>query len=64
LGIVEVCGDGDDCVLDISSEVVLSDLLHLDEDESGDFFRGVKFLLSLDLNFDVWLSVFADDFVG
>ena len=40
LGIVEVSGHGDDGMLDVLTEVVLSDLLHLGEDHGGNFFGG------------------------
>jgi hypothetical protein len=52
LGIVEISGNGDDGIVDIISEVILSDVLHLGKDHSGDFFSLEFLLFSLERNDD------------
>jgi hypothetical protein len=52
LGIVEISGNGDDGIVDLISEVILSDFLHLGKDHSGDFFSLEFLLFSLERNDD------------
>jgi len=62
LSIVEVSGDGNDCVNNSSSEEGFSDFLHFDEDHSGDFFSGVLLRLTGAIsNLDVRLGVLLDE---
>ena len=61
LGVVEVCGDGDNSVVDGSTEVSLSGLAHLDEDHGGDLLRGEVLGLALELDLAHWLAGLVDD---
>ena len=61
LGVVEVGWDGDNGVVDGSSQVCLSGLAHLDQDHGGDLLWGELLDLSLELNLDDWLSGLVND---
>jgi len=64
LGVVEVGGDGDDSVVDGTTEVRLSSLTHLDQDHGRDFLRGELLDLTLELNLDDGLGGLVDDLEG
>mmetsp|Transcript_29898 Transcript_29898/g.95790 ORF Transcript_29898/g.95790 Transcript_29898/m.95790 type:complete len:670 (+) Transcript_29898:1155-3164(+) len=64
LGIVEVCRNGNDSVLDLLAEECLSSLLHLCENHGGNLLRRVSLLLSPELDLDVWLAPLVNDIVG
>jgi len=64
LGIVEVCWDGDDGVVDGSTEVCLSSLTHLDQDHGRDLLGCELLDLALELDLDDWLSSLVDDLEG
>ena len=52
LGVIEVRRDSDDRLADgaVSSDVLLSDLLHLDQDHGRDLLRGEGLVLALELD--------------
>ena len=64
LGVVEVGGDGDDSVVDGTTEVRLSSLTHLDQDHGRDFLRCELLDLTLELNLDDGLGSLVDDLEG
>lgn len=64
LGVVEVSRDGDDSVVDGSTEVGLSRLAHLDQDHGGDLLGCEVLDLALELDLDDWLSSLVDDLEG
>ena len=63
LRIIEIGGDGNDGVLDILSEVVLGDLLHLSKDHSRNFFGGELLVSSSCINRNVRLAGLSNNAV-
>ena len=61
LRVVEIGRDCHDGVLDLLSEVVLGDLLHLGEDHRGDLLWVESLGLSFELDLDHWLVVGSAD---
>mmetsp|Transcript_63863 Transcript_63863/g.73237 ORF Transcript_63863/g.73237 Transcript_63863/m.73237 type:complete len:258 (-) Transcript_63863:151-924(-) len=65
LGVIEIGGHGNNGVLNFLTEIGFSGLLHLFEDHSRDFFRGVLLVLtSNSVDGDIGLAFLVDDFVG
>merc|ERR1719341_563840 len=56
LGVIEVGGDSDDSVLDLSADISLSSLLHLGEDHGGDLLWGEPLGLVLVLDLELGLG--------
>jgi len=61
LRVVEVGWDGNDGVVDGSTEVGLSSLSHLHQDHGGDLFWCELLLLALEFNLHDWLSSTVED---
>jgi hypothetical protein len=61
LRVVEVCGDGNDSVVDSATEVRLSNLAHLGQDHRRDLLGSEGLLLALELNLDDGLATAVDD---
>ena len=64
LGVVEVSRDGNDSVVDGTTQVRLSSLTHLGQDHGGDFLRSEVLLLTLELDLDDRLAGLLDDLEG
>merc|ERR1712172_465161 len=64
LGVIEVGGDGDDSVLNLSAEVSLSSLLHFGEDHGGDLLWGESLGLVLVLALELGLGGILDNSEG
>ena len=64
LRVVEVCGNGDDSVVNGATEVGLGGLAHLGEDHGGDLLGGEVLGLALELNLDDRLGSLVDDLEG
>ena len=64
LGVVEVGGDGDDSVVDGTTEVGLSSLPHLGQDHGRDLLGGEFLGLALEFDLDDGLGSLVDDLEG
>ncbi len=63
--VVEIRRDGDDRLGDLLAELGFGVGLELGEDQRGDFRRGVRLLLAVDVDFDGRVAVVGvDDLVG
>mmetsp|Transcript_38825 Transcript_38825/g.76331 ORF Transcript_38825/g.76331 Transcript_38825/m.76331 type:complete len:238 (+) Transcript_38825:1835-2548(+) len=65
LTVVEIGRDSNHCVLDLSAEIVVGDLLHLGEDHGGDLLRveGLGLVLVVDDNLGL-VALSTDDLEG
>lgn len=64
LRVVEVCGNGDDSVVNGATEVGLGGLAHLGEDHGGDLLGGEVLGLALELDLGNGLAGLLDDLEG
>ena len=64
LGVTEVGGDGNNSVVDGTTQVSLSSLTHLDQNHRGDFFGSELLLFALEFNIDDGLASLLGDLEG